>query len=178
MREGIYKSNWNTTRWKEVKLIKLVLIACLLVIILINVSCVVTTAPTVTVTVTSGITTAPAQTTTPIETTTIPAEGIIVITAADLLREFDADAIAAESKYRSQILEVTGIILEVGRNYNGAAFLRFYGNIVNLITCYSFNSNWDDQLSDISKGQEVTVRGKLDEWDGLWLSLRNCSVVQ
>jgi hypothetical protein len=159
---------------------KLVIIPCLLAIILISVSCVATTstitvtqtAPTVTVTVSPGINT------TPIQTTTIPTGGIITITAADLLGEFNANAIAAESKYKDQILEVTGIILEIGRNDLGLAYLSFYGDIVSLITCYSFNSNWEDQLSDISEGQEVTVRGKLDEWDGLWLSLKNCSVVQ
>jgi hypothetical protein len=159
---------------------KLVIIPCLLAIILISASCVATTstitvtqtAPTVTVNVSPGINT------TPIQTTTIPTGGIITITAADLLGEFDANAIAAESKYKDQILEVTGIILEIGRNDLGLAYLSFYGDIVSLITCYSFNSNWEDQLSDISEGQEVTVRGKLDEWDGLWLSLENCSVVQ
>ncbi len=159
---------------------KLVLIPYLLAIILISASCVATTstitvtqtAPTVTVTV------SPAITTTPIQTTTIPTGGIITIAAADLLGEFGANAIAAESKYKGQILEVTGSILEIGRNNLGVAYLRFYVDIVSLITCYSFNSNWEDQLSGISKDQEVTVRGRLDEWDGLWLSLKNCSVVQ
>jgi hypothetical protein len=134
------------------------------------------------VTTTPTPTPTPTPATTPIETTTIPAEGIITITATDLWSEFSVSAIAAESKYKDQILEVTGSVVEVDRENKGFAFLTFDFEVevpgIGWTWCYSFNPDWEDQLSNVSESQRVTVRGELDKWEGDQLYLKNCYVVK
>jgi hypothetical protein len=72
--------------------------------------------------------------------------------------------------------------VEVDRENKGLAFLTFDFDVevpgIGWTWCYSSNPDWEDQLSSISEGQRVTVRGELDKWEGDQLYLKNCSVVK
>ncbi len=114
-----------------------------------------------------------------VEPSPTSAEGIIKISAIDLHREGSENAIAAERKYKGQVLEVTGTVSEVKRDYRGA-YLSLQGDpeSIGWIDCFSPNTDWEDQISSVSKGQIVTIRGEWDEWGGYLLYLKNCSVVR
>lgn len=114
-----------------------------------------------------------------VETTPTTPEGVIKIEATDLHRDGSENAIAAERKYEGQVLEVTGTVREVKRNYRGA-YLSLEGDpeFIGWIDCFSLNTDWEDQISSVSIGQMVTIRGEWDEWSGFLLYLKNCSLIR
>jgi len=104
-------------------------------------------------------------------------DGFIKIDAIDLHREGSENAIAAERKYKGQALEIRGTVLEVKRDYRGA-YLSLEGapEFIGWIDCVSPNGDWEEQISSVSKGQTVTIRGEWDKWSGYLLYLKNCSL--
>jgi len=111
------------------------------------------------------------------EATPATSDGLIKIEATDLHREGSQNAIAAERKYKGQVLEITGTVREVKRDYRGA-YLSLEGDpeFIGWIDCFSPDTDWENQISSVSKGQMVTIRGEWDKWSGYLLYLKNCSL--
>jgi hypothetical protein len=89
----------------------------------------------------------------------------IVVTAAELLKEFEEDAAAADRKYMGKRLDVSGIVERSGNGGAGAHFLILHGADEKAelkLECFFDFLNPEDQgrLGRLNKGQTATVSGE------------------
>jgi outer membrane murein-binding lipoprotein Lpp len=106
----------------------------------------------------------------------------VVVAAAELLREFQTDPVAADQKYMGKYLEITGIVERSGRGRFDSSFAILSGGDENAklkIECFFDLSDENDEarIRRLGKGQTITVRG---EYDGQVsnVQLRECVLVK
>lgn len=84
---------------------------------------------------------------------------VATLSAADLLREYEANTLAADAKYKGKALRVSGAVDAVGTDFSGHAYVTLESDsLIFHIQCY-FADSHKSEASRFSKGQYVTVRG-------------------
>ena len=97
----------------------------------------------------------------------------ITISASKLYREYNENEIAADEKYKGKIIEVTGVIRDIGNDIMDNAYITLVGNeYFGDIQCY-FNEK--SVVAKLSKGKRITVIGSCS---GLMINVQinNCIV--
>ena len=97
----------------------------------------------------------------------------VIITASKLYKEYNANEIAADEKYKGKIIEVTGVIRDIGNDIMDNAYITLVGNeYFGDIQCY-FNEK--SVVAKLSKGKRITVIGSCS---GLMMNVQinNCIV--
>jgi len=90
------------------------------------------------------------------------AEKPIGITADNLMAEYQKDEIAADARYKDNLLAVTGVVFKVVRDTGGIAYVTLVtGDMVSTIQCF-FEKGDDTILATIGSGIKVTVIGRGD----------------
>ena len=94
----------------------------------------------------------------------------------DIISEFTDNAVGATNKYSGQTVTVIGDIQEVDYGYwsGGEDVYIAIGSGWNHVRCIPSDSS---QAAQLSIGSEVTVTGTFSEWDGDWVFLYPCSVI-
>lgn len=92
---------------------------------------------------------------------------IVVITAAQLLQEFQDDPVAADLRYRDKSFELTGVVERQGRFGGGVPFVILHAGDDNAkvkIECYfdGADAAAETKLQRLTKGQSITVSGEYD----------------
>lgn len=105
-------------------------------------------------------------------------EDVINITAIDLHNEAEANAIAAERKYRGKIIKVTGELEAVERYSDFVRVSLMAEGFGGRIWCNSSGETWENQVVALVKGRMVTIKGEWDSWYLGVVSLKNCSVAR
>ena len=81
----------------------------------------------------------------------------VIISASKLYKEYNENEIAADEKYKGKIIEVTGVIRDIGNDIMDNAYITLVGNeYFGDIQCY-FNEK--SVVAKLSKGKRVTVIG-------------------
>src|SRR5262249_4696632 len=84
----------------------------------------------------------------------------IKITAEALHAEDAANEVAADGKYRGKIIEVTGVVEEIGKGFGDQYVNLERGNLrIAGVRC-SFPDSAREQLAKLKKGQTVTIKGR------------------
>jgi hypothetical protein len=87
----------------------------------------------------------------------------IVVAAADVLKEFQDDAAAADQKFKGKYLELTGVVERRGKS-GGTTFVILHGGDEEAaikIECYDlFEMDVDVPRIQLDKGQQITLRGE------------------
>jgi hypothetical protein len=87
----------------------------------------------------------------------------VVVTAADLLKEFQGDAAAADQKFKGKYLELTGTIERRGKS-GASTFVILHGGDPEAaikIECYDlYELDIDPPRVKADKGQQITLRGE------------------
>ena len=106
----------------------------------------------------------------------------VVVTAADLAKEFEADPAAAEEKYGDKYLEVTGVVERTGTGRGGVPFIILHAGDEAAKVKIECHFDTMDQVGAgwvrrLAAGQTVTVRG---EYDGRVsnVQLRECVLLK
>ena len=97
----------------------------------------------------------------------------ITISASKLYKEYNENEIAADEKYKGKIIEVTGVIRDIGNDIMDNAYITLVGNeYFGDIQCY-FNEK--SVVAKLSKGKRITVIGSCS---GLMINVQinNCIV--
>ena len=97
----------------------------------------------------------------------------VIITASKLYKEYNSNEIAADEKYKGKIIEVTGVIRDIGNDIMDNAYITLVGNeYFGDIQCY-FNEK--SVVAKLSKGKRITVIGSCS---GLMMNVQinNCIV--
>ena len=97
----------------------------------------------------------------------------VTISASKLYKEYNENEIAADEKYKGKIIEVTGVIRDIGNDIMDNAYITLVGNeYFGDIQCY-FNEK--SVVAKLSKGKKITVIGSCS---GLMINVQinNCIV--
>ena len=97
----------------------------------------------------------------------------VTVSARKLYKEYNANEIAADEKYKGQIIQVTGIIRDIGNDIMDNAYVTLIGDqYFGDIQCY-----FDEKsiVAGLSKGKKITVIGNCS---GLMMNVQvnNCIV--
>jgi|GEM_PF-3106842 len=92
---------------------------------------------------------------------------MVVVSAADLLQEFEKDRDAADRKYLGKYLEITGVVERSGRGRYEQPFVILHGGDENAklkVECFfvMWEPKDEARLKRIRPGDTVTVRGEYD----------------
>ena len=97
----------------------------------------------------------------------------VTISASKLYKEYNENEIAADEKYKGKIIEVTGVIRDIGNDIMDNAYITLVGNeYFGDIQCY-FNEK--SVVAKLSKGKRISVIGSCS---GLMINVQinNCIV--
>jgi hypothetical protein len=85
-------------------------------------------------------------------------KGGIEITAIDLLKEFQQNETASNTKYVDKVLVVTGMVTEVQTDSSGQATVYLQTNdLLSAVTC-SFYQN-DESINKVKAGSPARIKG-------------------
>lgn len=108
-----------------------------------------------------------------------PKEEAISITSYELSKAYSDNGVSAEAKYEGKLVEVSGVITNIDKDITGEPFVSLKGTEYNLfgVQCMFGRGN-DSDLIDLSKGQSVTLAGRVSgEMIGNVL-VRGCTLVK
>ena len=103
---------------------------------------------------------------------------IIEVRAPELLAAYRGNEIAADTKYKDQVVDITGEIKDFGVGIFEKKYITMSdGEPFSLsdIQCF-FSTENAEQLVNLKKGQTVTVGGKMDGLELFNVIVRSCSV--
>ena len=97
------------------------------------------------------------------------------LTAEQLHGEYEANQIAADSKYKEKVVTVSGSVYSIGKDISDTAYIVIGGMGLNGVQCI-FSKGQESQIGQLSKGQEVAAKGKVNgQLVGNEL-MRNCTL--
>ena len=97
----------------------------------------------------------------------------LIVSARKLYKEYNANEIAADEKYKGKIIQVTGIIRDIGNDIMDNAYITLIGDqYFGDIQCYFKEKSI---VAGLSKGKRISVMGSCS---GLMMNvhLNNCIV--
>jgi len=95
------------------------------------------------------------------------------LTAESLYSDYKANEVAADTKYKGKVIEVSGCIRSIGKDLMDNAYIVIGGSgFLDGVQC-TFPRTSEAQLGLLSDGQQVTVKGELQGKMGN-IQLRNC----
>ena len=101
----------------------------------------------------------------------------INIDAGSLYAEYEANAIAAETKFQGNTVIVMGIVEDIDEDIMGDAYVTLTdGGDWSMwgVQCYFADAN-RPQLAQLTKGQKVTLKGRVDDYL-LNVEVRGCAI--
>ena len=103
----------------------------------------------------------------------------IKVSAAQLFSDYSANQVAADTKYKNNLVEVTGIVGNIGKDIlDNPYVLLTDGQQYSLtgVQC-SFSPSDNSQLATVSKGQQITLSGTVS---GLMMNVEvsGCQIVK
>jgi hypothetical protein len=111
----------------------------------------------------------------PTAPSTSPSPVTITITAVQLWVDFDSDQDAANAKYRGKVINVTGIVNEIGIDRVDTPYvLLTSADGLFGVQCL-FSSKDELRSAQLSQGQTLTIQGICQGYD-LDVVLKNCSI--
>lgn len=102
----------------------------------------------------------------------------IRITAGELYSAYDENEVSADAKYEDKILKVQGVVKSVGKDIIDTAYVvlttgaehEMWG-----VQCM-FDTEYESQLAQLSKGQVITIQGRCSGYL-INVLLRDCVLV-
>lgn len=81
------------------------------------------------------------------------------ITASELKKDYEANEIAADAKYRSRVIELSGVVEKIGRDFLNNHYITLSAGDYKTVQCV-FVKNSGGVLAGLSKGDQVVVIGE------------------
>jgi len=103
---------------------------------------------------------------------------VLSTTSSELCSAYEDNELKADAEYKGKVLDVTGIIEDISRDIKGTPFVILgKGNGLAVGVKCEFSSEDETQLARLSKGEEITIRGKCVGYWIINVLLRGCSLV-
>lgn len=103
-----------------------------------------------------------------------------ILSSEALYKEYKANEVSADSKYKNKIIQISGVIENIGKDVMGKPYVILAGEGVieglNGIQCF-FNEDQAGDFANLQKGQNVTIIGKCDGMMlGINLGFKDCII--
>jgi hypothetical protein len=102
---------------------------------------------------------------------------VVKVSADTLVKEYEANEVSADAKFKNKTLEVNGTINAIGKDILDTPYITLQGgsNMFLGLQCM-FSKSDQSSLINLKKSQKITVRGEVSGKLGNVL-LNDCSVV-
>jgi hypothetical protein len=91
-----------------------------------------------------------------------PKQADIVISAPQLYKDYEANGVAADQKYKGKLVEVSGTVDNIDKDILDEIYVTLKGDeYFGSVQCY-FADEFTDQTAKLTKGQKLTVIGTCD----------------
>jgi RecG-like helicase len=100
----------------------------------------------------------------------------IKITSPSLYAAYNANEVAADTKYKGKMLEVSGTVDDVKKDILDTMYVTLQSDeMFGSIQCY-FDNQHTSQLASLKKGQQLTITGKCDGYSIMNVLVKNCEI--
>lgn len=109
---------------------------------------------------------------------TTPLPEAMKVTAAQIVGDYKDNGVAADAKYKNKWVEVSGVVDTIDKDILDTPYIAlksYQYAIVDRIQCM-FSRGDEAQLAQVSKGQEITLRGNVEGKLGNVI-IRKCEIV-
>ncbi len=97
-----------------------------------------------------------------IESTT--EDSIIYVTVDEMIKDFKANEVAAEKKYKDQLVAVKGTIYSINVDMFGATCIMLDGhNGIQVVQCYMKDSE-ENKVAELNVGDKITLIGEYSSY--------------
>jgi hypothetical protein len=84
------------------------------------------------------------------------------VTASDLIREYERNEVAANTRFRGRWVEITGLVNDIGTDFLGTPYVTFTdGGVWGVQALFTRGSD-EPLVSGFSKGQRLTITCRAD----------------
>jgi hypothetical protein len=108
-----------------------------------------------------------------------PAQSAIKVTAVDLGGAYKANEVAADAKYKGNLVQVSGIVNTIGKDITSTPYITLkideYG--ISSVQCM-FSKDSENQLAQISKDTSITLQGTVSGYTIGNVLVRDCQIVK
>lgn len=101
----------------------------------------------------------------------------LAINADQLFSAYNENRISADNKYKDKLVKVSGQVKEINKGITGKTYitLQVSSNMpMSGIHCY-FNDSYNAKVAEIRKGNNVTIVGECEGYQGFGVELSNCA---
>lgn len=102
------------------------------------------------------------ETTTNTETSSVEPEQAILVNAHELIKEYEANEVAADNKYKGKNVIISGTIHDIGKDILDDPYITFASNDEMVFTAVQCMFKDKAEVANFAKGQKVTVTGRVD----------------
>ena len=107
-----------------------------------------------------------------------PSSAPIVVTASQLEQAYNDNSVAADQKYKGNLIEVSGVIVDIGTGLFNEPYVMLAGDTMGDNVQCIFDASEDNAIASLVKGQSVTLEGTGDGSSLSNAALSHCSIVQ
>ncbi|HMO77714.1 MAG TPA: hypothetical protein PKA42_02285 [Candidatus Paceibacterota bacterium] len=110
---------------------------------------------------------------------TIEQEEIINIQATDLIADYRANEIAADSTYKGKTVQVTGVVGSIAKDILNNPYVTLKnesGSTFESVQCF-FSRADEASLANVSKDTRITLQGRVSGWSLSSVVIRDCSIL-
>ena len=99
-----------------------------------------------------------------------------VLSANALFNAYDKNSVAADAKYEGKIVEVSGTVQDIGKDILDTAYLIIGGSgFLDGVQCM-LPEGQEGLVARVSKGQYITLKGKVSGQIMGYVIVNNCSI--
>jgi len=93
-----------------------------------------------------------------------PKENVITVGVEELCKEYAKNEIAADKKYKGNLVKITGRVDDVKKDIMDSLYvtLKRQGDFELCQPQCFFDDEHEDQLANLNKGQKITIIGRVD----------------
>lgn len=93
-----------------------------------------------------------------------PKENVITVGVEEICKEYAKNEVAADKKYKGNLIKITGRVDDVKKDIMDSLYvtLKRQGDFELCQPQCFFDDEHEDQLANLSKGQTVTIIGRVD----------------
>jgi len=104
---------------------------------------------------------------------------VIKTTGLEISEAYKANEVAADAKYKGKLVEISGTVDTIGKDILNTPYISLEGYkyaILDKVQCMFAKSD-ESKLIDISKGQQITLKGKVSGKLGN-IVVNDCQIVK
>lgn len=114
----------------------------------------------------------------PVEPAPPPPTPLERVTARQLNKDYADNEIAADLKYKDKVFAVTGVVLDIGKDWLDDPYLTMGGRGILGGVHFEFNEESIPALARVSKGQSVTIKGEITGLTLGTVMVQECEIVK